>query len=165
MRLLEELDLLPNDTIAYWLSHTQRYLARALSGVLRAQCQALGKTYTVTPLHWLVLQLLGDEDGQSVGCLAQRLGLDAPAVTTAVTRIEANGLVERFHNLDDRRVVKVYLTLEGVDIARSLAPVVKEFHARIMPQEAQQAFISQLQQMITRISTLYPESGDKLDLS
>jgi DNA-binding MarR family transcriptional regulator len=157
--------MLPKDTISYWLTHAQRYLARALTSVLQAHCQTLGKNYTVTPVHWLVLQLLEIEDGQSVGCLAQRLGLDAPAITAAVTRIEANGLVERFHNLDDRRVVKVYLTLEGHAISQSLAPVVMDFHARVMPEETKQAFICQMQHIITHISELYPESGDRLDLS
>jgi DNA-binding MarR family transcriptional regulator len=93
--------------------------------------------------------------------LAQQLGVDAPAITAVVRRLEENGLVERVHDREDRRVVKVYLTAEGQDITRSLDPVVAEFNERLIPHDQRQALLEQLQYLIARVSTVAPDAGDR----
>jgi DNA-binding MarR family transcriptional regulator len=149
-------------TVGYWLVHTQRYLARALFSTLHAHCLALGKTYTVTPSQWLLLRLLIDEDGQTIGTLAQQIGVDAPAITAMVGRMEENRLVLRFRERNDQRVVRVNLTDEGKELANSLIPVVASFNEKIMGAEDRQAFIRQLQRIIETITSTFPEGGDKL---
>jgi DNA-binding MarR family transcriptional regulator len=71
-----------------------------------------------TSPQWGVLSLLYEHDGQTIGTLSQQRAIDAPTMTGIVKRLEQNGVVERKHDREDRRVVKVYLTDEGRDIMR-----------------------------------------------
>lgn len=151
----------PQDTISYWLSYTLRYVVSAFTEVLRAHCAELGKAYVITPPHWGVMALVSANNGQTIGMLAQQLRVDAPAITAIVGRLEQSGLVERVHDREDRRVVKVYVTAEGQDIIRSLDPIVAEFTERLLPADQRQSFFAQLRELIARVSTLAPGAGDR----
>src|SRR5215472_3237190 len=95
--------------------------------VLRAHCEERGKPYVITPPQWGALSLLLAHDGLTIGAMAQKRGVDAPTATGIITRLEQHGLVERQHDREDRRVVKIYLTDEGRDIIRALASPVEQF--------------------------------------
>jgi DNA-binding MarR family transcriptional regulator len=81
--------------------------------VLWAHCEERGKSYVITPPQWGALSLLLEQDGMTIGSMSQKRGVDAPGATAIITRLEQNGLVERRHDREDRRVVKVFLTDEG----------------------------------------------------
>jgi MarR family transcriptional regulator, organic hydroperoxide resistance regulator len=70
---------------------------------------ALGITYP----QYLVLHALWEQDGRSVGAIAERLALESSTITPLVKRMEAAGLVERRRNPDDERQVRVLLTEAG----------------------------------------------------
>ena len=88
---------------------------------------AIGRAYKplldaleITYPQYLVLSALWEGDGQSIGALADRLGLDSSNVTPLVKRMEAAGLVSRLRNPADERQVVVSLTDAGRDMqARS----------------------------------------------
>jgi MarR family transcriptional regulator, organic hydroperoxide resistance regulator len=69
----------------------------------------LGITYP----QYLVLRALGEEDGQTVGGIADRLMLDPSTLTPLLKRLEAHGLVERRRNAANERQVLVSLTEAG----------------------------------------------------
>jgi DNA-binding MarR family transcriptional regulator len=74
----------------------------------------------ITYPQYLVLSALWEVDGQSVGAIADRLGLDSSNVTPLVKRMEAAGLLSRERNPADERQVVVSLTDHGRDMqARS----------------------------------------------
>jgi DNA-binding MarR family transcriptional regulator len=74
----------------------------------------------ITYPQYLVLSALWQVDGQSIGAIAERLGLDSSNVTPLVKRMEAAGLVSRLRNPADERQVVVSLTDAGRDMqARS----------------------------------------------
>jgi DNA-binding MarR family transcriptional regulator len=74
----------------------------------------------ITYPQYLVLSALWEVDGQSVGGIAERLGLDSSNVTPLVKRMEAAGLLSRERNPADERQVVVSLTDHGRDMqARS----------------------------------------------
>lgn len=154
----------PQDTLGYWLYYAHRCVAYAFFEVLRAHCIERGKAYVITPPQWGVMAQLSDNDGQTIGTLAQKLGVEAPATTGTVTRLEQSGLVERVHDREDRRVVNVSLTAEGQDIVHSLQPVVAEFNERILSGDQRQAFLEQLQHIIANVSTGEPGTGDRFGL-
>ncbi|MBV9689281.1 MAG: ATP-binding cassette domain-containing protein [Ktedonobacteraceae bacterium] len=154
----------PSDTIGYWLSYAQRYYASAFFEVLRAHCIERGKAYVITPPQWGVIALLSHDDGQTISTLALQLGVDAPAVTNIVKRIEQSGLVQRIRDREDQRVVKVFLTSEGQDIIRSLDQVVTAFNEQVLPGDQQQGFLKQLHHLIARVSTVTPGAGDRFGL-
>src|SRR6266516_1509303 len=107
------MDRPPEDFIGYWLFYAQRNVASVFGDILKSCCLEQGKPYVVTPPQWGVLALLHEHDGLTIGALGQARAIDPPTVTGIVTRLEQSGLVERRHDLEDRRVVRVYLTEEG----------------------------------------------------
>src|SRR5712691_9732950 len=111
-------------SIGYWLSYAQRSFSSAFSEILRARCVEQGKAYVITPAQWGILSFVAREQEQTISALAQRLGVDAPAVTNIVQRLEQNGLVERVRDREDQRIVQVSLSEEGQGIMRSLQLVV-----------------------------------------
>src|SRR5438876_9577791 len=119
---------MPEVEIGHWLFYTQRSVAYAFYEALKAYCIDYNKPYIVTPPQFGVLILLIEQDGQTIGTLSQKRAIDAPTMTGIVRRLEQNGLVERRHDREDRRVVKVYLTTEGRDIMQYLPDGAKAFN-------------------------------------
>jgi MarR family transcriptional regulator, organic hydroperoxide resistance regulator len=61
----------------------------------------------------LLLELLWERDGRTIGELADTLQVSAPTVAKMVTRMEATGFVKRRRSETDTRVVRVRLTPKG----------------------------------------------------
>jgi DNA-binding MarR family transcriptional regulator len=150
--------------IAMWdTGYFMRRVAYAFYEALKACCQEHKKPYFITPPQWSILYQLMQNDGLTIGTLSQKEGIDAPTVTGIVKRLEHSGLVERVHDREDRRVVKVYLTDEGRDIMRYLPGAVKAFNDVMMDgfaQSEQQELIAKLQKIIANLSAVGPGMGD-----
>lgn len=69
----------------------------------------LGLTYP----QYLVLNVLWEEDGRTIGAIADRLTLESSTITPLVKRLEAGGLVKRARDPADERRVCVVLTARG----------------------------------------------------
>jgi len=153
--------------LSYWLFYAQRCVAYAYAEVLRAHCEERGKSYVITPPQWGALSLLLAQDGVTIGTMSQERGVDAPTATGIITRLEQNGLVERRHDREDRRVVKVYLTDEGRDISHTLVSSVEHFEQSIkrgFSEGELDRFLAQLQQIIMNVSVIGPGLGDRFGL-
>src|SRR5215471_14287629 len=136
--------------ITYWLFYTERCVNYAYAEVLRAHCEERDKPYVITPPQWGALSLLLVQDGMTIGTMSQKRGVDAPGATGIITRLEQTGLVERRHDREDRRVVKVYLTTEGRNISRTLVSAVEHFERSLKQGFAEgdlDRFLVQLQQL------------------
>ncbi|HEY0754960.1 MAG TPA: MarR family transcriptional regulator, partial [Ktedonobacteraceae bacterium] len=152
---------------SYWLFYAGRCVSYAYAEVLRAHCEERGKPYVITPPQWGALSLLLVEDGMTIGVMSQKRGVDAPAATGIITRLEQSGLVERRHNREDRRVVKIYLTAEGRDISSTLAASVEQFEQSIrqgFSESEQERFLAQLQQLIVNASETRPGLSERFNL-
>src|SRR5207245_4659873 len=150
--------------LSYWLFYAQRCVAYAYAEVLRAHCEERAKPYVITPPQWGALELLLAQDGMTIGAMSQKRGVDAPAATGIITRLEQMGLVERRHDREDRRVVKVYLTAEGRDISHTLVSVVEDFEQSMkhgMAAGELDRFLGQLQQLIANASEIEGGAGDR----
>ncbi len=153
--------------LSYWLFYAQRCVAYAYAEVLRAHCEERGKPYVITPPQWGALSLLLEQDGMTIGTMSQKRGVDAPTATGIITRLEQNGLVERRHNREDRRVVKIYLTDEGRDISNTLVSSVEHFEQRMkrgFSESEMDRFLAQLQQLIVNAAEIGPGLGDRFGL-
>jgi MarR family transcriptional regulator, organic hydroperoxide resistance regulator len=75
---------------------------------------ALGITYP----QYLVLSALWEEDGRTVGSIAERLSLESSTVTPLVKRLEASSLVTRVRQRGDERKVSVTLTKRGRNLEK-----------------------------------------------
>lgn len=69
----------------------------------------LGMTYP----QYLVLNVLWNEDGQTVGAIAHALALESSTLTPLLKRLETSGLLRRTRNLSNERQVVIALTEEG----------------------------------------------------
>jgi DNA-binding MarR family transcriptional regulator len=83
--------------------------SRAVTARYRPMLDQLGVTYP----QYLVLMLLWEEDGQTVGQLGTRLALDSGTLSPLLKRLTSAGLVTRHRRADDERSVSVRLTEAG----------------------------------------------------
>jgi DNA-binding MarR family transcriptional regulator len=95
-----------DDQLCFSLYATSMAISRAYKPML----DALGITYP----QYLVLHALWEQDGRTIGAIADRLALESSTVTPLVKRLEVAGLVTRTRNPKDERQVQVRLTESGV---------------------------------------------------
>ncbi len=81
----------------------------AMTRVYKPLLDDLGITYP----QYLVLHALWEEDGRTIGAIAERLALESSTVTPLVKRLAAAGLVTRERATQDERQVLVRLTEAG----------------------------------------------------
>lgn len=67
-----------------------------------------------------ILKALAGEDGQTMTALASALSVQPPTITKMVSRLSAEGLVERRRSLRDGRSSSVFLTERGMAIITDL---------------------------------------------
>lgn len=106
--------------------------ARAVQQRYRPLLEPLGLTYP----QYLVLLVLWEHDGPSVGELGDRLHLDSGTLTPLLQRLDAAGLVRRSRSDDDGRVVRVHLTPEGHALRERAAAVPHTLLASLPRHEA-----------------------------
>ncbi|MFN7101836.1 MAG: MarR family winged helix-turn-helix transcriptional regulator [Pseudorhizobium sp.] len=91
-------------------------LATSVTQVARAMRTALSRSLAESGLYagqdGVILALSG-EDGLTAGELAGRLGVKAPTMTRTISRMEAQGFVERRGDGEDGRLTVVFLTEQG----------------------------------------------------
>ena len=92
-----------------------------ITRLYRPVLNELGLTYP----QYLVMLVLWEQDGITVGEICGRLHLDSGTMTPLLKRMEAQGLIERARDPDDERRVRVMLTARGRNL-RSRAGAVPE---------------------------------------
>lgn len=80
-----------------------------LNKVYRDLLKDLGITYP----QYLVLLVLWERDGLTVGEISERVFLDSPTLTPLLKRLESAGLLVRTRSAQDERQVLITLTEEG----------------------------------------------------
>jgi DNA-binding MarR family transcriptional regulator len=112
--------------------------ARALVAVAVRSINASPVDITV-PQH-RVLVLLASRGEQSVGALAEQLGVNASNASRVCDRLQRLGLVSRRRSTRDGRSVKVALTDDGLQVLRVVSghrhEEVRRILTRLDPQEA-----------------------------
>jgi DNA-binding MarR family transcriptional regulator len=83
--------------------------AMAVNRLYKPMLDEMGITYP----QYLVLNVLNEADGLTIGAIAERLALESSTVTPPVKRLEQAGLVTRQRNDADERQVQVRLTAAG----------------------------------------------------
>ncbi|WP_374673325.1 MarR family winged helix-turn-helix transcriptional regulator [Ideonella sp.] len=121
-------DAVPGFYVAGQYRPDQSYgflMKRVLASVLAQADERLAR-YDLTHAQWLPLFKLSVRECDTAVSLARELSLDAGAMTRALDRLEAKGLVRRERSEADRRVVRVALTDEGRQVAKRVPPVMAE---------------------------------------
>ena len=99
---------------------------------LRVLEEELFGKYDLTPQQYNALRLLRSSHPETIQTLdlASRLVSRAPDITRLLDKLEQRGLVARYRPADDRRVVRIGITDEGLALLRALRDPVRQCHAR-----------------------------------
>ncbi|MBC6980187.1 MarR family winged helix-turn-helix transcriptional regulator [Caulobacter sp. 17J80-11] len=101
--------------------------SNAVTKAYRPYLAPLGLTYP----QYLVMLVLWEGDGASLGQIGRRLKLDSGTLTPLVKRLEAAGLVKRTRSPGDERVLVVELTEAGRDLRVRAEAVPLQLAARL----------------------------------
>ena len=105
-------------------------LTRTAKVVSRAFDEALTEAGGSLPTWLVLVSLMGQEHGAQRD-LAAAVGIEGPTLTHHLNRMEADGLVTRRRDPDNRRAHRVELTDDGEAAFRRLLRTVAAFDARL----------------------------------
>lgn len=100
-------------------------LLAPLLSLYRQNIDKMVQPYGISAWQAPLINLLYEQDGQTPKQLSQKMGIKPSSLTTMLTRIEKNGLVERHQNTTDKRVVNIFLTPKGTRAARKLGAITR----------------------------------------
>ena len=78
--------------------------------------------------HWRILQVLSDEQGRSMGELAERVLMNGPALTKNIDKLVSRGVVQRAADGVDNRKVLVFISDLGLETVARLKRRVDAHH-------------------------------------
>jgi DNA-binding MarR family transcriptional regulator len=111
-----------------------QYLAYLIASASRQMRQGLAQSISdeaVSEEHWRILQVLSDEQGRSMGDLAEMVLLNHPALTKNIDKLVSRGLVQRAADAQDNRRVLVYISDLGLEMVGRLKKSVDAHHESI----------------------------------
>lgn len=126
---LPEFDL--HAYLPYRLTVTAAQLSTKLSRQYRTQ-------FDISIPEWRILLNLGYSGSGSVRDIEKRVNLEKSKVSRGVSRLEAKGYLTKSVDSSDRRLLKLALTDDGVDLLGRLIPIAKAY------QEALEAQLGEL---------------------
>ncbi len=100
--------------------------SKELTRLYRPLLDELGITYP----QYLVLLVLWEQDGITVGELGERLYLDSGTLTPLLKRLEAARLIVRKRSSEDERKVLIHLTEEGRQLKQKACDIPAEMVQR-----------------------------------
>lgn len=107
-----------DDSMGFLIADTGRAVKRALY-VRIAQHNIRGG-------HWYCLRSLYQQDGITQRELSQRLGIKAASTVEMLRAMEAEDLVYRQRDVEDRRKIRVYLTKRAHELQPTLMGILTE---------------------------------------
>ena len=98
----------------------------ALDHALHRTSKRMAATIGVTGPQRLVVRVIGRNPSITAGMLARTLHLHPSTVTGVLARLEANGMVQRRADEEDRRRTRLVLTAKGRRVYQSSAGTVED---------------------------------------
>lgn len=120
--------------------------SKAARAFLTGRLAEVGATFGV----WSILANLHTYGPMIQRELAARLSIEGPTLTRYLTQMDADGLVSRARNAEDRRAATVAITEAGQARYRKLEAVAVQGHAQLLDGFTD-AEAAQLRDMLTRI--------------
>lgn len=121
-------------------SNVEVYVATALLGQnitneVKQQLKAPLLHVNITMNEWLVLKHIFLKRADIPSDIAKSMNVDAASISRSCDGLQARGLVEREHQVNDRRVVRLYLTKKGQEKAEYIytcyAEIFNNFESRL----------------------------------
>ena len=112
-----------SEYLAYLLASANRRMHIGLAQSIAAE--------EVTEEQWRILQVLSDEQGRSMGDLAELVLMNHPALTKNIDRLVSRNLVQRAADAQDNRKVLVYISDLGLEVVSRLKISVDAHHGAL----------------------------------
>ncbi len=108
------------------LQRTSDFLTKKLTDTL--------KPFGITPPQYNVLRILrgAEKEGLINREIGERMLTFVPDVTRMLDRLESRDLVCRERGIEDRRLVTVCITKEGLDLLSDLEKLMENFHKNLL---------------------------------
>ncbi|WP_072396737.1 MarR family transcriptional regulator [Hyphomicrobium sp. CS1GBMeth3] len=118
---MEEARTMPADTLK--LNNALCFSIYSANHAITRAYKPLLDKHGLTYPQYLVMIVLWDRDGRTVGSIGDELFLESSTLTPLLKRLEAAGYVRRARDPDDERQVCVFLTKKGEELRAKLADV------------------------------------------
>ena len=112
--------------------------ARAVTGLYTPYLKELNLTYT----QYIVMLVLWEKDGVTVGEICRRLMLDSGTLSPLLKKMSVLGYLEKKHSKEDERSVLIYLTEQGRALQKKAKdiPVQVGNCVKLSPEKAKQLY-------------------------
>jgi DNA-binding MarR family transcriptional regulator len=117
---------------SYDFRHAPGHLIRRAHQVAVALFMEETSSYDVTPVQFAILNALMDDPGEDQVTLARKVAFDAATFGSVIGRLEAKGWVRREADAADRRRKLLWVTDDGVQVARQMKRAVAKAQSRIL---------------------------------
>jgi len=104
------------------------FLIYDVAQLVRRHADKRARMHGMTRAQWAVLARLEREPGITQSRLAALTDVEPITIGRLVDRLEANGLIERHADRDDRRIWRLTLTRKSAAILRQIAAFRRELH-------------------------------------
>ena len=104
------------------------FLIYDVAQLVRRHADKRARMHGMTRAQWAVLVRLEREPGITQSRLAALTDVEPITIGRLVDRLEANGLIERHADRDDRRIWRLTLTRKSAAILRQIAAFRRELH-------------------------------------
>ncbi len=82
-------------------------------------------------MKWFLLTVLGRRNGLSQGEFTQEYEMDPSRVTRTAQSLEGDGLIRRERDEEDNRVMRMYLTEDGLEALEKLPEINAQLRRRV----------------------------------
>ena len=111
-----------------YLPYRMTVIAAQLSARLSKQYKA---QFGISIAEWRILLNLGYSGSGSVRDIEKRVSLEKSKVSRGVSRLEARGYLTKSVDDADRRLLKLALTENGVDLLSKLIPIAQAYQDQL----------------------------------
>ncbi len=111
---------------------SQFRLLSIADSLLRAASKFYGRRFGINNSELRCLVILLDEEPLTIGELSRRGQIDKAWVSRSIANLLERGLVKRKSHPTDSRMLLISLTAAGVELTKSIYPIARERHFRLM---------------------------------
>jgi DNA-binding MarR family transcriptional regulator len=104
------------DEIGEQMIKVKNFFIEFFNKVVRDNGQVLGFDFGISQLK--ALAAFHEDQEYTMGALSKNASVTMPSMTEMIDGLERDGIVERWRDSEDRRVVKVHLTEKGKEMRR-----------------------------------------------
>lgn len=115
-----------------------------------------------------IIMALADEDGQTPGQLAQRLGVRPPTITKTINRLQVQGFVTKHASETDARQAHIFLAETGREAIRSIEKTLKKTEKQALKgldKKDQKTLAKLLARIETNLSAVVEDDEDDVQIA